>query len=530
MFKAKSHFLFLFLFLSILPGINAQSSLTKITIASEPDYPPYCLVDKNGKADGFSVDLFLAAAKEMRLPVDIKIGVWNLIKEDLAEGKIDALPLVGKTPEREIIFDFTIPYITLHGAVFVRKGTTDIKTLEDLKNRSVVVMKGDNSEEFVRRANISNKIITVNTFKEAFQLLANGNYSAVICQRVMGLELLKKLEIESVIPADIELTDFRQDFCFAVQKGNKELLSILNEGLSVVIANGVYDKLHLKWFGPDFQKQPISFSDVLRITLYVLIPLVICFSFISIIVLRKEVRKRTKQLVELNESKDKFFSIIAHDLKSPFLGFLGLTKEMASYPEVFTEEDIKSISNGMHKSASNLFSLLNNLLEWAQMQKGETRFDPVNFSLSELIEKNVQVIKKRSEEKGIAITFMSQDSFQAFGDKNMINSVLMNLLSNAVKFTNRKGIITIDIKESDKHMLQVSVCDTGTGMPDDMVSKLFKMGEKIRSAGTENETGTGLGLLLCKEFVEKNGGKIWVHSELNKGSIFYFTIPGKKIH
>ncbi|MBN1829535.1 MAG: transporter substrate-binding domain-containing protein [Deltaproteobacteria bacterium] len=274
-----------------------------ITIASEPDYPPYCMVDENGHADGFSVDLFKAAAKAVGLRVKIKIGVWNKIKLDLADGRIDALPLVGRTPEREKLFDFTLPYLSLHGAVFVREGTSGINTLEDLQNREIAVMKGDNAEEFVQREKISKNIFTTHTFEEAFKELAAGKYDAVITQRLMGLELLKKTGIDSVKPLDIQLPKFRQDFCFAVQKGNKNLLARLNEGLSIVIANDTYEEIRLKWFGPVI-KEKIAFKDILKIILYAIIPILIILSGISIIVLRKEVKRQTKNLInEIAERK-----------------------------------------------------------------------------------------------------------------------------------------------------------------------------------------------------------------------------------
>ena len=168
-----------------------------IEIAAEPDYPPYCFIDENGNPKGFSIELFMESAKAVGLDVKIQIGVWSIIKEDLAEGEIDALPLVGRTPEREEFYDFTLPYLTLHGAIFVKEGTHDIKSINDLKNKKIVVMKGDNAEEFVRREYISNHIYTTNTFSEAFNKLAAGEFDAVLTQRVMGLKLLETMGLNS---------------------------------------------------------------------------------------------------------------------------------------------------------------------------------------------------------------------------------------------------------------------------------------------------------------------------------------------
>ncbi len=297
--KKFNDILFFVLLLGLTTNLISQTANRvlpdTIQIASEPDYPPYCFVDENGAAAGFSIDLFKAAAKAAGLQLNIKIGVWNKIKKDLAEGRIDALPLVGRTPEREKLYDFTMPYLSLHGAVFVRKGTKDIHSLADLKNKSIVVMKGDNAEEFVRRKNISDEIETTKTFEEAFIALAKGHHDAVITQRVMGIELLNKMDIRNVVPLDFHLPEFRQDFCFAVQKGNTQLFSRLNEGLSIIIANDTFEKIRHKWFGPTL-KEKTAFKDILNYLLFILIPLIILFFVVAVILLRKEVKRQTKEL------------------------------------------------------------------------------------------------------------------------------------------------------------------------------------------------------------------------------------------
>ncbi|GEM_PF-609840 len=274
---------------------DTMTSHDTIVIASEPDYPPYCFIDENGNAAGFAIDLFLAAAKTVDLEVEIRIGIWSKIKQDLAEGKIDALPLVGRTPERKANYDFTLAYMSLHGAVFVRKETQDVLSLEDLKHKSVLVMKGDNAEEFVRREAISKNIVTTNTFEEAFRSLSKGNHDAVITQRIMGINLLKEMKIKNVKALDFNMPEFRQDFCFAVKKGDTELLSRLNEGLSTVIANDSYEKIRYDWFGPD-EGGKLSAMDAFLFSLNILIPLIILMAIAMIVILRKEVRKQTHDL------------------------------------------------------------------------------------------------------------------------------------------------------------------------------------------------------------------------------------------
>ena len=240
------------------------------------------------------------------------------------------------------------------------------------------------------------------------------------------------------------------------------------------------------------------------------------------------IQKQNEQLQELNATKDKFFSIIAHDLRSPFTGFLGLTQTITEEASNISAQELTLLGSTMHKAADNLFRLLQNLLEWALMQSGSASIVLKDISLTNMITQNVEEIKVRSEQKGISINNIVTDHIRAYADEKMINSVLLNLLSNAVKFTNRNGAITVNVKEIADQMIEISVRDTGVGMPKSMMEKLFKLGEKTGRKGTEGELSTGLGLLLCKEFIEKNNGRIWVDSEEGAGSTFHFTLRSKE--
>jgi PAS domain S-box-containing protein len=239
----------------------------------------------------------------------------------------------------------------------------------------------------------------------------------------------------------------------------------------------------------------------------------------------EEIKKRNDELSKINAEKDKFFSIIAHDLKSPFLGLLGLSKIMATEDENLSKDEFIAFGKEMNESASNIFKLIENLLEWAQMQKGALNFTPQEIYLNVIVSQNMNIIKQRAEQKGIVISREVPESLKVTADDKMLNTVLRNLLFNAVKFTTRGGNINVRAKTKDNHNIEISVSDTGVGMSEKDAKRMFKMDEKVSSKGTEGEPSTGLGLLLCKEYVEKHGGKIWVESEEGKGSTFYFTIP-----
>jgi PAS domain S-box-containing protein len=240
----------------------------------EIDYPPFCIVHEDGRADGFSVELMRAALGKMGREVRFRTGPWAEVRGWLERGEVDALPLVGRTPEREPLFDFTVPYMTKHGAIVVREETTDVHSLADLRGRRVGVMKGDNAEEFLRREERGLEILTTPTFSDAFHALAEGRCDAVVVQRLLALRLLKETGLRKLKIVERPILEFSQDFCFAVREGDRELLSVLNEGLALAVADGTHRRLHAKWFaalelpadrpivvGGDHHYPPFEFLD-----------------------------------------------------------------------------------------------------------------------------------------------------------------------------------------------------------------------------------------------------------------------------
>lgn len=219
-----------------------------IRSGAEIDYPPFSVVSENGKVGGFSVELMRAALAAMGREAAFRTGPWDEVRGWLERGEIDALPLVGRTPEREALFDFTVPYMSLHGAIVVRSNETAIRDLSDLRGRQVAVMKGDNAEEFLRRKERDFEIQTTPTFEIALQELADGRHDAVVCQRLVALRLIQKTGLTDLRVLERPIKGFRQDFCFAVREGDRDTLSLLNEGLAIVVADGTYRHLHANWF------------------------------------------------------------------------------------------------------------------------------------------------------------------------------------------------------------------------------------------------------------------------------------------
>lgn len=231
---------------TITPSLSVAAS--PIQSGAEPDYPPFSFQNEQGEADGLAVELFRAAADAMDEEVTFSVRSWDLLKQDLASDQLDALPLVGRTPQRESIYDFTVPYLSLYGAIVTQKENKTIQHLDDLYGRKIGVMRGDIAEEFMQSEGFEQSLVRTESFADVLKQLDQGKLDAVVIQQLVAQQLIESLKLENV-ELRVKLDQFRQDFCFAVTEGDKELLATLNEGLSRVVTSGHYQQLRTKWLG-----------------------------------------------------------------------------------------------------------------------------------------------------------------------------------------------------------------------------------------------------------------------------------------
>jgi PAS domain S-box-containing protein len=248
------------------------------------------------------------------------------------------------------------------------------------------------------------------------------------------------------------------------------------------------------------------------------------FSYLIISYDITQLKVNEKALQDLNATKDKFFSIIAHDLKSPFTSILAYSDLIARNTEKFSPTKLEQMAHTIRKAAQNAYALLDNLLSWSRLQTGALLPKPERINVRQLITEHIELFSSISIIKGVTIEMDEETGGHVISDKQMLNTVLRNLTSNAVKFShpNSKVVITAVPKEKD---ILFSVKDDGTGIAPELIDRLFKMESSFTTTGTENEKGSGLGLILCKDFVEKSNGKIWVESAFNGGTTFFFSIP-----
>lgn len=241
--------------------------------------------------------------------------------------------------------------------------------------------------------------------------------------------------------------------------------------------------------------------------------------------IEKELEQKNMELEMSNQERDKLFSIIAHDLKGPLGSMMSLTEIMTEKTEIIEPDKMTDLVKALHNTSKNVYALIENLLDWSLMKRGRFDFKPKTFQAKKAILDVVSGLSGMAKNKSvnIEISVPSDLIFQA--DLKMFQTILRNLVSNAVKFSNPNGMVTISVQDTSEGMIQISVTDNGIGMEPDLIKQLFQIDANVGRQGTDGESTNGLGLVLCKEFVEKHQGNIWAESESNKGSAFHFTIP-----
>lgn len=236
-----------------------------------------------------------------------------------------------------------------------------------------------------------------------------------------------------------------------------------------------------------------------------------------------EIQNYANALEEANKTKDRFFSIIAHDLKSPFNILIGFSELIKLSIKEKDFDEVKKLNDIILQTSTHTHKLLLNLLDWSRAQTNEIKFRPVKININNFITENIELFKAQAHKKGLILEFNPAESIYVFADVDMTNIIIRNLISNAVKYT-KKGSITISTGKQENICL-IIIMDTGIGIQQEIIDRIFNIDENIWTLGTDGERGTGLGLILCKEFIGKNKGSIFIESIVNKGSIFTIKLP-----
>ncbi len=375
--------------------------------------------------------------------------------------------------------------------------------------------------------------LAVKNFSEALDLARDANSFREISKSLEGLSACYKStgEFEKAL-------HYRDDFSSITELIHNE--EIRAEVLATQTeAEMAIEQSKIAALESVTEEKEKELQDQKKIQLYLMgvivlggvVALLVLFLYISnkrstrkLRVINQKVQEQNAQLQELNATKDKFFSIISHDLKGPLNSLTSFSGLLINHTDSLSKEEIQVLAKDLDKSVKNLFNLLENLLEWSRSQTGNIEFKGERFDLASLLDLNTQLLKQQAATKNISLVNTNTEPMPVNVHKHSVNTVIRNLVSNAIKFTPAGGTITLGVKKNGQ-TLEVSVADTGVGMSKEVMDKLFRIDTKMTTKGTADEKGTGLGLILCKDFIEKNGGRIWVESEVGKGSIFRFTLP-----
>lgn len=378
---------------------------------------------------------------------------------------------------------------------------TQKPTYEELELRIAELQ--EKSEERFRQ-------LLKNSFDIIVLIDASGvqKYVSESCEKVLGYrpeELVNIPVIETMIhPEDREKT----------YQGLRNILE--NKGYGGTQyrhrhKNGGW--VHLETFGTNQLHNPAVKAVVLKIR-----------DVTERVQIMKKLQENQQRLSELNAAKDKFFSIIAHDLKGPFNSILGFSELLDEQIKNNNYNGIEKYAEVIHHSSQKALNLLTNLLEWARVQTGRIKFQPEFFNLKLVLNEVTELIADQASQKSVSVVSELPDDLKVFADKRMMATILRNLISNGIKFTPQGGKVSTHAR-IEQQKLVVSVRDSGVGIPKANLEKIFRVDTDLTTPGTQREKGSGLGLLLCKEFVELHGGEITVESEPGKGSTFYFWVP-----
>jgi signal transduction histidine kinase len=374
-------------------------------------------------------------------------------------------------------------------------------------------------QELLKISGFRSSIDRSSSLGEAIEMSGKDNYDVVLLDLGLpdsfGLETLRKFQLTKINAAIVVLTglDDEETAINTVKEGAQDYLiksNLTGDNITRAIRYGI-ERMKL------YREIAVAKEELQKLNED----------------LDQKVKARTRELEiyaaelkELNATKDKFFGIIAHDLKNPLSSLIGASELLINYVNQLDKDNILNISMLLHGSAQQGYALLENLLEWSMTQTGKLEFYPKKIILNEVIKDVISIFKTQATNKNVDLQCKINGILEAEIDKNLISSVLRNLLSNAIKFTPKNGKVFIHAHKVHEN-IEISVKDTGIGIPENIGNNIFRIDVKYTREGTEQEKGTGLGLLLCREFIERHGGKIWVESKLGEGSEFKFTIPYK---
>jgi signal transduction histidine kinase len=526
-----------------------------ITIASDPEYPPIEFIDNSGKFSGYSPDIFSLIEKKLncRFKRVYTGSSWEEIIEAARQKKVDVVCAITPKEDRKNFLLFTNSYFDAPIVLIVRKDSDFDGDLKKIYSYRVTTVAGYGIRTYLRETFSGLNFDLVPDIFSGLQELAFRGSDILIVDFPTAYYYIEKEGFSNLKIAG--RLEYRHTLVIGSRNDWPELNSILNKALASITEKEKHS-IYNKWIPLEVDLISLN-KPVIRILISIalIIVIIICAFIWWNRTLKKEVRLRTReienqrknleekvkertseltelnnemmikneQLGVLNSTKDKFFSIIAHDLINPFMALRGFSDFLSSNVSNLTQEQIKHYSELICKTSQNLYSLTENLLTWSRAQNKGIEINKGKLALKNIVEEVFLSLNQNAENRKISLVNNISGSAFVFADKNIVVTVLRNLISNGIKFSSDDTAVTVEAALTPPYYT-VSVIDNGIGIDEQDLLKLFRLDSDARSIGSNSNKGTGLGLLICKEFVELNGGEIFVESAPGNGSRFSFTL------
>ena len=523
-----------------------DSTGTTLRIGGGDGFAPYHFRDDDGRPTGFDVDLALAVARVMGLTARVELGPWERQRELLADGRIDLLAGLSRSPERAREFAFSTPYLAIQYRIFVRRGDRRIHGEADLPGHRIVVQRGGVMDDWARDRGWTPPPVRVESAADGLRLLAAGAADCFLTVEFRGLYVLRELGLTNVERVGPPLNPTA--YAFAVPAGRDELVRRLNQGLAILQESGEYDRIYQAWFGV-LEPQRLTTAQAAARMAWVVLPLLatLALAVLWSHSLRRQVVAKTRELQgeldrrvaaeaeargardaaeSASRAKSEFLATMSHELRTPLNGVIGTAELLLATPLDRTQREHAAI---MQSCADHLLAIISGILDFARIESGRIELESTDFPVRGVVGEALRLIDAPARSKGLALAdeFGPDVPDAVAGDPARLRQILVNLLGNAVKFTARGGVtvrVALVSRDAGGVTLRFAVVDSGIGIPAERQADLFEAFTQADASTTRRYGGTGLGLAICRRLARLMDGDIGVESEPGRGATFWFTV------
>lgn len=538
--------------LLVINGMSLYGSNEEVVVRIKCDeaYPPFQYLDENGRPAGFDIDLIQALAVVMGMKTRIETAAWYEMVNDLQKNEADLIPGMYVRPDRLRNYEFSTPILVSFHSFFIRKdgrikSYNDILTATDTIN--VIVYNSQILKDYLERLNKGIKLTYVEDNLQGLQLLASGKCDAMLLPKYVGWYLIDKNKLSNL--KQVGLPVLPRDYVIAAKKGNSGLIMRINQGLSILQETGEYDRIYKKWFAKYETDNRFTIWFHIALAIFGIVVLVLVTIVLSNYLLRKQVSKQTVELnrkidelarahklleeekeraVRTDRLKSAFLANMSHEIRTPMNAIIGFSELLAD-PDL-TQKERDYYAGLVNINTGTLLNLINDIIDISKIEAHELtlRLEPIephNILTDMLPVFHNELHRKHKEQLVLSYepASYSQDIFITV-DPHRFRQIITNLVVNAVKFTT-DGYISYGFLVPENQMVRFFVRDSGAGISKENQAVIFDRFRQLEQGRHFKQQGAGLGLSITKGLIELMGGKLWLESEVGKGSTFWFTLP-----